>query len=119
MSVNRLDRNGDWTAGQGLANNLTESNEIAQNVATRIKSFQNDSFMDTAANIDWFNILGQKNNEQVVLQEVRRVALETFGVRRVDSVSVENLTDRVVTIRLAYQDIYGEDFLTEIGVGLI
>lgn len=117
MSVNRLDSNGDWTAGQGLANNLTESNEIAQNVATRIKSFKNDSFMDTEANIDWFNILSQKNNENTVLNEVRRVTLETFGVRQVDFVDIEDLTDRVVTIRLQYQDIYGETFLTEIGVG--
>lgn len=117
MAVSRLDANGDWTFGQGRANYATLSNEVAQNVATRIKSFKDDWILDTEANIDWFTILGNKGNEQVVKDEIRRVTLDTYGVRRVTKIEV--LTDRKTrnaTINLGYDDIYGESFLQEIGI---
>jgi hypothetical protein len=75
ITVRKLDDNKDWTFGQGLANYQDKDNAIAQNVSTRLKSFMYDWFLDQQANIDWFNILGQKNNKQVILNVVKTTVL--------------------------------------------
>ena len=41
MSVRKIDKNGDWTFGQGLGNYIKNDDEISQNVITRLKSFTN------------------------------------------------------------------------------
>lgn len=117
MAVSRLDNNGDWTFGQGRANYATLSNETAQNVVTRIKSFKDDWVLDTEANIDWFTILGNKNNEQTIKSEIRRVTLATYGVRRITKLEVvSDRETRNAAINLGYDDIYGAAFLQEIGI---
>jgi len=116
MSVRKLDSGGDWTFGQGRANYLTKSDEIAQNVQTRIRSFKNNWFLDTDANIDWFAILGNYNNEQTIRREVERVTLETFGVKSIENIDIVTNDSRKATINLAYTDIFNESFLSEIGI---
>ena len=70
MSVSKIDKNRDWNFGRGLANYITGSEEIAQNVATRLRSFVNDWFLDTEQNIDWFVLLGTRGTEKQIKIEV-------------------------------------------------
>lgn len=116
MSVSKLDENKDWTFGKSKMNYITESNEILQNVETRIKSFKDDWFLDTEANIDWFTILGNRKNKQTITDEVRRVTLATDGVVSVDKIEVSINEKRQATIILQYTDIYNKQFLTQIGL---
>lgn len=117
MSVSKLDSNGDWRFGKSLADYTRNSGEIAQNVVTRIKSFANDWFLDTSANIDWFTILGNRNNEQVILREVSRVVTATDGVKTIDSIEpIVNRQSRSVVIRLEYTDIFDAKFQEDIGI---
>ena len=51
--VRRLDKNHDWTFGQGFSNYATESDAIAQNVQTRLWSFANDWFLDLEHGLPW------------------------------------------------------------------
>ena len=46
MKVSKLDSNHDWTFGQSLANYARGSEAIAQNVVTRLLSWQRDWFLD-------------------------------------------------------------------------
>ena len=116
MSVRKIDANGDWTFGHGKANYVLRSNEIKQNIVTRIKSFANDWFLDMKANIDWLNILGQRSNKQTILNEISRVALDTEGVARIDTLEVTKITDRDAQILLEYTDIYNENVLLNLGL---
>lgn len=118
MSVARLDDTGDWTLGLGVGGYATRTDEISQNVVTRIRSFANDWFLDVGAEIDWFNILGNKNNEETILREVERVARATDGVLRVRNVSVVKFdsADRTVQIRIDYVDIYDQEVQREVGI---
>lgn len=61
MRVRALTVLGDWTYGAGLNNYLTARNAVAQAIGTRLKSFLGDCFFATNAGIDWFNLLGNKN----------------------------------------------------------
>ena len=116
MTVSALDSNGDWTFGNGRANYLVTSQRVRQNVKTRILSFRNDWLYDTEAEIDWFNILGNRSNEQTILREVERVALATDGVKTIEQLSVVvDRANRQAEIVLSYTDIYDESFTESIG----
>ena len=108
MKTSRLDTDGDWTFGKGKANYSTNSEAIRQNVKTRILSFANDWFLDITANIDWFNILGNRNNEKTIKNEVTRVVLATEGVLTLDKYELE-VTDREAIIKIKYTDIFDEN----------
>jgi len=116
MSVRKIDSNHDWTFGQGLGNYITKDKEISQNVTTRLKSFKNDYFLDNTKEIDWLNILGIKNNESLVIEEVRRVVQQTEGVQRVNDVSLVQNDRRNAIILIDYDTIYNTNLLEEVGV---
>lgn len=117
MSVSRVDKNGDWTFGNGKANYATGSEEIAQNVVTRIQLFTNDWFLDVKEGIDWFVILSNKNNELTIRSEIERMTLETFGVMSITSIEFDtNQTSRKAEIILNYIDIYQEEIEVEANI---
>ncbi len=113
--VGRL-RNGDWTFGEFLFN----QDEIAQNVATRIKSFKNDWFLSAEENIDWVTILSHKENRQTILDNVRRVCLDTEGVTGITTLDYSQtdteIANRGITINLVYNDIYSQTNSLEVVV---
>lgn len=114
MTVRRL-KAGDWTFG-GNRNDLIQGDDkIAQNVVTRIKSFKNDWFLDSEANIDWLNILSSRNNREIIIREVYRVAQATDGVWKVPSVDVTT-SGREATIKLNFLTINSKEYTQEISL---
>lgn len=116
MSVRKLNSDFDWTFGKGKAQYLTGSDEIAQNVVTRLRSFKFDWFLDTQANIDWLTILGSKNNRGIIVNEISRVTAETVGVKNILEVTIVNVTNRDAQILLRYVDIYDNEFSQELDI---
>ena len=106
MKVRRLNNSNDWTFGNGQANYLKDNKAILQNVATRLKSFKNDWFLDSNQNIDWFNILGSKENKQTIINEIERVTLQTDGVTRISSIEVSESKNRNVNILVNLDTIF-------------
>ncbi len=107
MSVSGLDKNGDWQFGRGLATYQRRQNEVLQKVGTRLKSFKDNWFLDTEANIDWFYLLGYKNTLQKIDQEVRRVTLGTDGVVSIDDLQlIKNDKTRGLLIQLKITTVF-------------
>jgi len=106
MKIRRIDKNWDWTFGNGIANYATDNEAVLQNVATRIKSFKYDWFLDNEANIDWFKILSMKDNEDIIKSEIERVVLESEGVIRIKSLEITKLDNRRILIELILDTIY-------------
>jgi len=116
MKVRRLTSDGDMTFGQGLANFATGSEAIRQNVVTRIKCFKNDWFLNTSEHIDWFNILGTKNNKNIILSEILRVTKETYGVIKVTKIELESESERNAIINLNFTTIYDDEIYERITI---
>ena len=117
MSVSRITNDGDWTFGQGLQNYATGSEEVAQNVKTRIKSFKNDWFLDTDFGIDWFNILGNKSNEETIIRELDRVVTNTDGVRTIRNIELSlDRQTRLASVIIEYSDVFDQSFELQIGI---
>lgn len=110
-----IDKNHDWTFGNGLNNYKTGDDEIAQNVKTRLLSFKNDWYLDEDAEIDWLTLLGQRNNEASIKAEVERVTLETYGVIRVNRVEV-TVANRNASITVEFDTINNENLISEVSV---
>ena len=114
MKFRRLNQNHDWTFGRG-ASNYADSNEaILLNCKTRLLSFKNDWFLDQNQNIDWFTILGQKNNEQTIINEVERVCLSSDGIAKVVSIDIVKSDNRSANIEIVVNTIFSE--LQKLGV---
>jgi len=119
MKVRRIDKNGDWTFGQGTANYADGAEAVRQNVLTRLKSFQNDWFLDMNACIDWLSILGNKNNREIIRREVRRVCGETVGVLAVTSVQIDTVNhNRKADITLSFATFYDKQFTETLEIAL-
>lgn len=116
MSVRKIDSNSDWTFGQGLGNYITKDKAISQNIITRLKSFKNDYFLDNSQNIDWINILGVKNNQTLITEEIRRVVQQTNDVQRVNSVELVENNLRNAIILINYDTIYNKNISEEVGI---
>ena len=72
--------------------------------------------MDIEAEIDWLTILGIKGNEQIIINEVSRVVLETANVKSLVSVEVLSNVDRNATIEVKYIDIWDNEELREVTI---
>lgn len=103
-----LDSHGDWTFGSGINNYTTGNAEVAENIQTRLQSFLGDCFFDTGAGIDWFNLLGSK--QQVSLQlAVAAVILNTPNVTGGLQLSVSyNEITRGIAIVYQVQTVYSQ-----------
>lgn len=100
MIVRALDANGDWTFGAGKNNYLQGAAAVGQAIATRCLSFLGDCFFATDAGIDWFNLLGGKNqlNLQLALSST---ILNTPNVISLTALSI-NLDDTTRAFSASY-----------------
>jgi len=112
----KLTDKNDWTFGAGRASYSTQQNAIRQNVKTRLQSFKFDWFLDEDANIDWFNILGQKNNKNTIIENVKVVTLNTDGVTSVDNIEITDEKNRNLQITVTFTTIYNTQFTEEVAI---
>ena len=101
MRVRALNVSGDWLFGKGTNDYLQNQNAIAQNIQTRLNSFLGDCFFDLGAGIDWFTLLGSKNQSQLLLN-ISSVITNTEGVTAVQQLSA-NLNPVNRNLVVSYQ----------------
>ena len=117
MRVSGLDNNGDWNFGRGKASYLADGDAVRQNLQTRLKSFTDDWFLDTTANIDWITLLGNRKTDNQIKREVERVTLSTAGIASIESLELSvDRVKREATIQLRVADVFGETFDSEVGI---
>lgn len=104
-----LDTNNDWTFGNNLNNYVTEQQEIAINLKTRIMSFLGDCFFATNEGIDWFNLLDYRYQDRLE-NSVQEVVKNTPGVTAINSIDVLIGANRKITIQYNVQTIYSQSY---------
>lgn len=114
MRVRALDENNDWTFGKGQNDYKTARAAVAQNIKTRLQSFLGDCFFSISSGIDWFNLLGTKNQLALNLA-VSATVLNTTGVLNIVSSSMRLDTDRRLSFTFSVNTIFGEVFVTSTG----
>ena len=84
---------------------MVDNQEILLDVRTRILSFFNDCFFATTEGIDWFNNLGSKDRDVIIL-DVTKTINSTNGVRRINSVDFFESASRNLTINYNIDTIF-------------
>lgn len=105
MRVRALNQNHDWTFGKGQNDYLRSNAAIAQNINTRLSSFLGNCFFDLGAGIDWFNLLGAKDQTALNLA-ISSVILNTTEVTGILQLSVGLNAARDFTVQYRVQTVY-------------
>jgi len=109
MIVSRIDQNGDWMFGLGLANYAVKSEAIAQSIETVLRSFTDDWFADIQHGLPWVELLGAKNTKPQIIVEIEKAVLNTYGVRSIELLRINSVdVNRVASISMNYIDIYDQ-----------
>jgi len=98
MRVRAIDADGDWLFGKGVNDYKSGLDAIAQNIQTRLQSFLGDCFFEQTAGIDWFNLLGNKNQLALNLA-VSAVILNTENVTGIISLSMSLSSTRELVLQ--------------------
>ncbi len=106
MIIRGVDQSGDWTFGSGIQNYLFNQNAIGLNIKTRLQCFLNDCFFDMGFGIDYFNLLGTKN-EAALIWSIRSIILDSEGVNSIVDVSLEKDENRNLFLSYEVTTIYG------------
>lgn len=105
MIVRALDQNHDWTFGKGKNDYLKDAAAISQNIDTRLNCFLADCFFDVSAGVDWFNLLGGKDQTKFLLN-INSVILNTEGVTAIVDTSVSVDSARRISVSYSVNTIY-------------
>lgn len=105
--VRALDLNHDFLFGQGLNDYKSGRLAVAQDIQCNLLMFLGDCFFATNQGVDWFNLLGGKN-ELAVNLSVNAAILNTLGVTGLLQTSAR-LDERTRDLTLMYrvQTVYG------------
>lgn len=106
MIVRALDVDGDFTFGKGIQDYKSANAAVAQSIQTKLLFFLNDCFFATNRGIDWFNLLGGKNQALLNLQ-VSATILNAPGVLTMIQLSINLMNStRALTIAYSVNTIY-------------
>ncbi|KGE06447.1 hypothetical protein LA03_31600 [Burkholderia gladioli] len=119
MRVRRLDTGGDWTFGRGRADYADRSESVAQRVATRLRSFRGDWFLDLDHGIPWIERMERGNERDRLESDIKRQILGTVGVERILAfdIAVDGQTRRM-TVSTTLRDRYGNEFEFSAPIGV-
>jgi hypothetical protein len=107
MIIRELDIDGDWTFGKGKNNYLREKKALMLNLKTRILSFLGDCFFDLISGINWFNLLGSKDQLSLKLA-ISTTILNTPDITGIMSLNLSiNPRTRAATIIYSVSSTYG------------
>jgi hypothetical protein len=95
----------DWDFGRGKQCYLNDNDAIAANIATTLRTFQTECFYNEDFGVPWFDLLGQKKVEPLLLT-IKQVVAECYGVISVNNISAEVADDRSVVVRYSVNTIF-------------
>lgn len=106
MIVRGLDANKDWLFGKGRNDYNANNKAIEQSISTRLNSFLGDCFFSLDSGLDWFNLLGTKN--QVALElAVRSTILNTSNVTAIVNLTINlESSTRRITMQYTVETVY-------------
>lgn len=98
----------DWTFGRGKQCYLRDNFAIAKDIATTLRSFYTECFFDTDFGLPWFNLLGQKSVDPLLLS-TQNAILECQGVVRLTQLEAQRTDDRGILINYTVDTIYSSN----------
>lgn len=105
MIVRALNSSGDWLFGAGVSNYLSQNAAVAQTIQTRLNAVLGTCFFDLGAGVNWFNLLGAKNQTSLNLA-ISTVILNTPQVTGILQLSSSLNAKRQFSCSYQVQTVY-------------
>lgn len=105
MIVRAIDSNADWNFGKSLNDYISGNMQIQQDIRTRLLSFLGNCFFATTDGINWYGLLGYKNNLALTLA-ISAAILNTNGVTGMLQLNVSLNANRQFFISYEVQTVY-------------
>lgn len=105
MRQRAIDDDNDWQFGKGQNDYVRGINAVAQDINTRLGCFLGDCFFDASAGLDWFNLLGSKDQTSLNLA-IAAVILNTQNVNGLVQLSVVLNSARNLSVTYEVQTVY-------------
>lgn len=118
MTFRNLDGNHDWIWGTGKNSYVSETQEIALNIKTRLLSFLGDCFFATDAGIDYWNLL-TRNRQEELENQIQTTIVETPGVERINSIDIILGANRKFNITYSITTVYGTTLENAIPLNIV
>ncbi len=112
MTVRRIDNSGDIsTSGQQFISN---ADEIAQTIETRLKLFLGEYFRDISDGTPWFQqILGKGSSLEVKEAQIKRRIIQTNGVDSIFQFETDfDLESRRYSVKAGVVTPFGQAFIS-------
>lgn len=103
--VRALDSTHDWMFGKGLNDYRTNIDAVEQNINTNLLMFLGDCFFAITEGIDWWNLLGGKN-ELAINLAVNTAILNTQGVTGILQTNITLNAARQLQVTYQVQTVY-------------
>lgn len=107
MIVRALDSVHDWQFGKGRNDYRKDIAAVVQSINTRLESFLGDCFFATNVGIDWFNLLGAKNEPALKLA-ISTTILNTPNVGELTELSSNLSENRNLTVSYKVKTTFGD-----------
>ena len=109
MKVSALTQDNDWRFGRGKSDYVKRSRAVRQKVITRLRSHQQDWFLNMEHGLPWFDLIGQRGTQEQLTSEIEQIVLDTEGVLSIQKLDVNVDENREYNARIRYQDVYSEE----------
>lgn len=106
MKVSAITSDGDWRFGRGKNDYIGRSRAVKQKVLTRVRSHQQDWYLDTTHGVPWMDLIGQRGTKPRLDAELENIVLNTEGVLSIVSLE-SSVSGRDYSARIVYRDVYG------------
>lgn len=116
MSFRALTNGGDFTWGKGVQNYLQAEAAIVADIKTALKTFLGEAFWAVDFGVDWWNLLGGKSQEAIVLQ-CRQIIASRDGVTKINSVAAAlDSRTRQLSVTFNIDTIYSRNAIQTVAI---
>jgi hypothetical protein len=102
-------KEGEWVFGTGKQSYVTGIDRVLQDLETSIKEWREDCFFNKGKGIDWKNIIGSKNQNEVLELAIRDVAVQIKGITAINEIIIYLDSNRLALLSIEINTVYGKE----------
>jgi hypothetical protein len=105
MRFRAITDNGDWVFGNGQQAYVRDNLAIKYDMETKLRTFLNECFFAPEIGVPWFQLLGAKDQNALILS-LQQVIANVVGVTKITDVQFELTPDRDAKVSYNINTIY-------------
>lgn len=85
MRIRNIDKNNDWRFGKGFSDYTKDGYAVCLDIKLQIQEWYQDCFFNLVKGIAWDVRLGEKNQKELLDEDIYRIASNVDGVLNIEN----------------------------------